>query len=187
MAYYVLWSGAMYPGEETRRLEGGDWGRLEAGSFISGSRLAADPVSPIEIDLVEDSGEMPPLFVVPALVTRKDLAETLVAAGVDNIDFYPTQLRDPATQDVWDDYMVGNVVGIMDVIDWAKSEVDPDSPPGIAMRFETMVIDEEKCRGQKLFRLAQRPSRILVSEEVRAAVVAKGFKYVHFIPPEDFA
>ena len=88
MTYYVLWSGALYPGEDTRRLEGGAWGGLEAGAFLDGTKLLREPIVPIEIDVFpEDQGEMPPVFVVPALVVRKDFAQLLQEAGVDNSDY----------------------------------------------------------------------------------------------------
>lgn len=196
MPYYFLWTGDpepiehgpgdFYPGEPTLRLEGGSWGGVDVGDFTNGVKLVSEPALPIAIETF-GKGLLPPAFVVPALVVRKDFAEALRAVGVDNIDYYPAVLHDPGSAKQWDNYLVGNVLGLMDVIDMNKSVVEPDSPPGTAMLFETMVVDEGKCRGEKLFRLAQKPSRILVSEEVRDYILGRGFRHVTFIPPEDFA
>lgn len=190
MSYFILWAGAKYPGERTRRLEGGDWGGLEAGAFIDGASIAAPVPNPIEIDLVPDekgTAEMPPLWVVPALVVRKDVAEALQAIGVDNVQYYPAVLHDRARNQRWDDYLVGNVIGLMDVIDMKKSVLDPDSPPEIAMLFETMVLDEKKCRGAMMFRLMHRQNLIVISDRVANQLRSKNYRFLHIVPPEDFA
>src|SRR5262249_23307789 len=95
MAYYIMWAGAQTPGERTRRLEGGRWGGLEAGAFEDGIKLKPAPTVPIEIDTFEkDTGDMPPVFVVPSLVVRKDFAQALKDSGVTNVDYYPAVIHD---------------------------------------------------------------------------------------------
>ena len=190
MNYFILWAGALYPGERTRRLEGDDWAGLEAGAFIDGVKIERAITQPIDIDLIEDDkgdAVLPPLFVVPALVLRKDVAQALQECGVDNIDYYPAVLHDRRRKKHWNDYMVGNVLGLMDVIDMRRSVLDPGSPPEVAMIFETMVIDEKKCRGQKLFRLMHRQNLVVISQEVADHLRSKSFPFLHIVSPEDFA
>lgn len=188
MSYYILWSPQLLPGDATRDIDGGNWGGLDAGDFIEGRKLVPGPSIPIHINIFEDDvGDMPPVFVVPALVVRRDFAEALSEIGVDNIDFYPAVLHDRKRDQQWDDYFVGNVIGMVDAIDTAKSVLDPDSPPAVAKLFETMAIDESKSRDLRLFRLMHKPSSIVVSQEVRDHLMARRFRYVQMISPESFA
>lgn len=190
MDYFILWAGARYPGEQTRRLEGGAWGGLKAGTFTQGQPIQSALTPPIEIDLVEDpDGEeqMPPLWVVPALVVRQELAQALREAGVDNIEYFPAALIDRQTGARHLDYAVGNIVGVVDAIDMQKSVLAPNSPPAIAMRFKKMVLDEQKCRGLLLFRLMHRQSLVIVAGTLADHLRKKNFPYLHLIPPEKFA
>lgn len=189
MKYFILWAGAMYPGERTRRLEGGDWGNLKAGAFIDG-RPVTGVKTPIEIELVPDDkgdAQLPPIFVVPALVVRKDVSELLTQVGVDNIQYFPAELLDKKTGTRIDDYLVGNIVGIVDAIDMEKSVIDEDSPPRIAMRFETMVIDPVKCKGNLLFRLMHRQNLIVIAQPVAEKFRENKLPFIHIVEPEDFA
>jgi len=188
MSYYVMWCAEKGRKEKIRRLEGGNWGGVKAGEFMDGAVLARPPKSPIDIDTYgEDTADVPKVFVVPSLVVHKDAAQALTEAGVDNIDYYPAILHDRKLGTQWNDYFVGNVIGALDVIDKKNSVIDPESPPEIAMLFDKMVIDEDKCRGAKIFRLADRLGILLVSQELRDRLVERDFKYLRFVLPEDFA
>lgn len=173
MSLWILWGGALYPGERTRRLEHGTWGGLDAGDFTDGRRLAV--TGPIEIELVADdkgTAVMPPLFTVPALVVHRDVAEVLREAGVDNIDFYPAVLFDGTR--AYDEYLLCNVIGLVDAVDKRRSKT-------------RMVLDEKKTGGLGLFRLKQRPSLVVIDERVRMRLAARAFPYLHIVRPEDFA
>lgn len=190
MKYFILWAGAMYPGERTRRLEGGDWGGLRAGSFIEGRPISSPIALPIEVELVADDrgdAQMPSIFVVPALVLHKDVANLLSEAGVENIQYFSASLVDPNTAAQFSDYLLGNVLGVVDAIDMEKSEAAEDSPPGIAMQFETMIIDPAKCKGQLLFRLMHRQNLIVIAESVADKLRGSKLPFIHMVEPEDFA
>lgn len=191
MAYYVMWVSTSQPEEKIRRLQGGRWGGLKAGAFMDGQKLEQVPKLPIVINIFEKDvlGDVPPIFVVPDLVIRDDVKTILVAAGVENINYYPAIIQCQSQGKEWKDYWVCNIIGLVDAIDTKNSTVGADSLPDseMAVLYDTMVIDETKCQGLKIFRMYSRPSMILVSQQLKDILTAQKFPYVSFILPENFA
>jgi hypothetical protein len=174
--------------EDLRALQPGRLvSELKAGAFNRGQKITIDIPQPLHWNLKSEDGEMPVYFSAPALVMRKDFADALKECGVDNIDYYNIVLHDTRTGGTWDSYVVANVIGDVDAIDMTKSEIDPASPPTIAVLFDKIVIDEAKCRGFKLFRPKHKHSALLASKEVKDYLEAKKFKFVAFVEPEEFA
>lgn len=160
---------------------------LSAGAFRRGKRIAMNLPEPLHWNVIPAKGEMPAYFSSPALVVRRDFAEALKQCGVDNIDYYAIVLHDPETKETWDEYVIANVIGDVDAIDMAKSEIDPDSPPTTAVLFDNIVIDESKCRDFRMFRPRHKHSALLVSKEVKDSIEARGFRHVAFVEPQEYA
>jgi Immunity protein family (Imm11) len=186
MPYYFIQCVSWF--EEIRELEGGTpTPELEPGVFTDGERITKEISQPLVWNLMPGQGEMPPFFDVPAFVVRKDFARALREGGADNIDYYDVTIRDPQTGQTWNDYLLANVIGVVDAIDMQKSEIDPDSPPDTAVLFDKIVIDDSRTRGLQIFRPLHKQSDLLVSKELRDHIESKNFKYVEFVEPEEYA
>ncbi len=166
--------------------DGTDWSQFDEGVRIKGTvqepiRLELDPIN------YSDYVNMPVMTGIP-LVMREDLLSDMRAFGVDNIDAYSTILRDTQSGDEWTDYMLCNVIGLLDVFDMSASKLHPDSPPELAYLFNEIVIDENKAKGHHFFRPHGRMSQLLVSEELKNYLESKKkYQHIEYIAPEDFA
>jgi hypothetical protein len=174
--------------EELRELSGGTPDpSLEPGVFTDGAPLTVPVNQPLIWPLAPGKGKMPVFFADPALVVHRDFAAVLRERGVDNVDYYDVILVDPQTGQRWNDYLIANVVGVVDVIDLGKSQIDPESPPVTAVLFDEIVLDEGRARNLMLFRPRHKQSSLLVSPQLRRALEAKRFPDVEFVEPEDYA
>jgi hypothetical protein len=185
MAYYFM--KCMSGGDNLRQLpqlpaiDG-----LRAGAFNRGNKIEVPVPSPIDIDLMPESkGNMPEFFHLPTFIMKQEFADALIHCGVDNIDYYPARIHDRKTGESWN-YLLGNVIGVVDVIDVAASTVSPLSPPNTAMLFDEIVLDESRVYGLLLFRPKHKKSSILVSDVIKNYLESlKTFRYVRFIEPQD--
>lgn len=158
------------------------------GRLIDSERAATIP-DPIEVDFDPLGGYRgPPLELVddgiPLMTAR--LAAALQAAGVDNVRFYPAVLRNTETQERFE-YKAFNVAGVVAAADLKQSEWSShDGILAADVSFETLVIDESKTHGAKMFRLAENINALLVDESVRDHILKSGIDTLKFIPPEDW-
>ncbi|OHA80394.1 MAG: hypothetical protein A2675_01355 [Candidatus Yonathbacteria bacterium RIFCSPHIGHO2_01_FULL_51_10] len=162
-------------------------------SWCDGKEPRADTVfpAPLEIEFETFHGYAgPPRELVDVCITlmSKRLADTLVEAGVSNIVFYPTTLKNKGTGEVYD-YRAFKVVGLVAAADLEKSKWESyDNKPVADTSFEDLVIDESKATGSGLlmFRLAENFSALVVHEKIRDAILAKGINTLKFIEPKDW-
>ncbi len=135
-------------------------------------------------DLEEDAvGDFEPR---PVQERRKDAYEdfsvmsgSLVAAlrgaGVDNLDVRDAELRDAETGELlpWS-YVYVHIVGRRDCATWqlAGDDGGPDR----------LVIHPDDTGGLQLFRLADRPSTVVVSEHVAEVLAAGRFRGLRVLP-----
>lgn len=88
--------------------------------------------APFEVTLdAEGDGMMMPMFKRKALIFRDDMLEALASAGVDNLEFYPAVLTDPASGRKWTDYKAVNIIGLVACADFEQSEWE--APSGSAI------------------------------------------------------
>jgi len=153
--------------EEGPELPGGPWYR--------GRKLAIEVPTPLEYTLdmdPDEPGNLGALYDAEAFpVMRADLLEALEAVGVTNLELFPALLIDPEAGERHADYVAFNVLGLVAAADLAASALMPGMPGGpLATGFDSLVIDEDRARGLRLFRLAESCSAIVVDEVVRAEV-----------------
>lgn len=145
---------------------------------------------PIQVEFDAFRGyEGPPIEMqgtgIPLMSKR--LADAVLAAGVDNVQFFPVDLRCKQTGKQYE-YRAFNVVGLVAAADLGKSEYevhDDDAPVG-DVSFESLALDEKKIGGLLLFRLAENVNAIIVHDKVRRAVLERGIDTVEFTKPEDW-
>jgi hypothetical protein len=99
-----------------------------------------------------------------------ELREALAQLGVDNIEYYPVVLRDQNSNTLEDGYSLANIIGLLDCVDMKRSRVRW-WPSGMGFDFQKMVIDERKTNGMKLFRLHDDPTKVIINEELKRALV----------------
>ncbi|MGC4118729.1 MAG: hypothetical protein QM765_30055 [Myxococcales bacterium] len=148
----------------------------------SGTRHLKPVPQPIEIPFDTFRGyDGPPVELldlgIPIMSAR--LAEELAAAGVSNIDLYDATLVHRGTGARYP-YKAFNILGLVAAADLGKSEQVGEGS------FTRLVLDEAACRGRLLFRLEENVNAIVVSEEVRDHLIAKGFTTLRFRRPEDW-
>lgn len=138
--------------------------------FFAGRRFEPDFESPVTFDLDTDieGRRMPTFFTVPAFVAQREFASVLSSAGVDNIDIYPARIDDPETGATFTEYVLINIIGSLSVADLSASEVS-ELGPGMRM-IDKIVLKDRAPREVQMFRLAEDPLKIIVSDAVATAV-----------------
>jgi len=121
---------------------------------------------------------------VPLVSAR--FKQALVSAGVDNVTYYPVQLRNSATGQDYE-FFAFNLIGLLSVADFAASQIDSADGSFVGdSEVSALVIDETRCRGLKMFRMKEKFSTILVHKDVKDAVESAGIDTVTFLNPEDY-
>ncbi|KGJ92052.1 imm11 family protein [Colwellia psychrerythraea] len=168
-----------------------DYGhRLYPASHPTAGLREKEPVETIKLNLKRSKSVAPlPTFLhQPVPLMRKDLLDTLRAAGVSNLDAYPAALYYPDDTLAEGEYFIVNVIGLVAAADLANSEYDVDQPENlISMSFDSLAIDNEKAKGFLMFRLAENIVEIIVHEQVVKAVEKAGIPLVRFFKTEDIA
>lgn len=138
--------------------------------WFSGRRFEEQLPEPIRCELDPDYGaDLPDVFLtgIPFLSDR--LIRAMRSAGADNFDVYQAEITDPVKGAAHKNYKAVNIVGKIEAADLTKSRFDPRSERFL-MEFHRLVIDEKKVRGANLFRLAENPLKIVISERIKTAL-----------------
>jgi hypothetical protein len=152
--------------------------------------LEADSLpSPIPVDFEPLKGYLgPPMELydvcIPLMSAR--LAAVLVAAGVDNVAFYPALLTNTITGETYD-YHAFNVVGAVAAADLERSEWSTfDGWPVADVSFTRFELNAEKAERHLFFRLAENINALVVHESVRNRVIEAGIDTVRFLEPHEW-
>jgi hypothetical protein len=127
-------------------------------------------------------------------IISKKFADALAAAGVTNVQNFPVTVTDFAKKKQHE-YLVCNVVGLVPCLDKARADIDWDTKdPKKIFMMNQLAVDEaavdkfnksRPARDQlKLFRLAEYPRFLLVSEDVAKSLQKAGVEGVEFRKPE---
>lgn len=121
-------------------------------------------------------------------IMREDLLTALQAAGVDNLQLFDAVVRDPETGKEYTNYKAFNIVGVVAAADMDASELmQTSSSTMIDVDLDSLVIDEEKAKPFKLFRLAESVNAIIVSNNVRLEIERRGILGMVFYDPRNWA
>lgn len=158
------------------------------GSWISGVRMADPPPDPIELtwDPMREDGLRKAYYESSVVLMAKGLVLALREAGVDNLDTYPVIVRSTKNGDICGDYVAVNVIGSIAAADMEKSVVLDEGAGMVDVIFSSLVIDENKARGQLFFRLAESAGALVVHEPVRDHLLRKGGFGLTFTEPRDY-
>lgn len=95
-----------------------------------------------------------------------ELKDALESQGIDNVLYFPVRLMDQKTEKTEGGYWLVNIIGLYDCVDMEKSKVKY-WPSGVNFHFESMVIDENKTNGAKIFRLKDKPTAVVINEDLK--------------------
>ncbi len=156
-------------------------------SWMSGRRFTEPPQCPVRLTIeLGEGGVLPEFTDVPLPLMTPKLAAAFERAGVSNIDYYPAEIHDIETGEVYRHLLAFNLIGAIAVADLAKSKYEAPDGTLISVDFDSLVIDEKKTRGALMFRLAESVNGIVVHESVKNAIEAAGIDTLTFIPPEEW-
>ena len=184
MAYFVLDSDAA----EFNRVM--DFPEIDQENWMSGERLEPGIPQPLEFSLgkKKDAGAMREFYDDRIPLMREDLVDALREAGVDNLEVFDAILHDPSRKKSYTNYKAVNIVGAISALDMANTETVPGMGSDmIDMGIDSAAIDESKTGGALMFRLAENVGMILVHEKVKEHLEGKGFEYLTFIDPAEWA
>jgi len=117
-----------------------------------------------------DLGDVVPTG-LPGLVISEKFRKTLDGAGVDNIQYVPAEIVDTVAKKTYAGYFVANIIGVVDCIDMARSQLTMRAAlPDKIRDINELHIDEKRAAEQPVFRLARKSSIILVNEGVKKAI-----------------
>ena len=144
------------------------------------------PIPSQVLDLDHNYGtDLPAFFDTTIPVMSEELIQAFRDAGVDNFDVYPMVLKRMDTGEEYTSYSAVNFIGSIDCIDMDKSEyeLDEDDDPE---DFESIVIDESKTHGAKVFRLQVGPGFLVIHKDIADELSKKQFKALLLQKTEDY-
>jgi hypothetical protein len=149
--------------------------------FKTGQTLREEVRGEVELtmDIELRLGPLPTLFMSPALIGTKRFCETL-AEGCDNLELYPTVIRDPVDGREDRSYQLINVIGRVACTDMEKSEYT-SLGPGM-MIIDNLVLKLNHVPDADIFHVHEDPDCVVVSESLRSRLVQAGFADIALLP-----
>lgn len=190
MAYYVMVGESVYPAASVAKTHRE---HLPRPTWINGQFIDFEVPQPIVYDLkIDEYDTIPNVKVLgdasPVPYMHNSIMEALLAVGVDNIQYYDAVIRDLKRNIDHTDFKAFNVVGLVSAADMSASTMmGTSNSNSIDADFDRLVLDEEKCAGKLLFRLAENITAIVVSEVVKNEIEKRGIKGVMFYPSGEWA
>jgi hypothetical protein len=158
--------------------------RFDSGEFLN----AEVPVIPVTYRLrdgeyMADSIEVAPRL---GLLINGEVKSIFDKVGVDNVQYFPARLVEEKTGSVNKEYCFANIVGKYSAVDFSKSDLELYDDGDIRFIDKLVLdIDENQDLGH-LFRLAEFPYLIIVSDALKEAIEKKGVTGMAVYNPEDY-
>jgi hypothetical protein len=159
-------------------------------SFDNGDLVtAAVPLIEIERD-ADSQGVLTDNLIAggsKGLLFSSRLRTLLAQLGVDNIQYFPTLIRNPADGTETRDYELANLIGKVWCLDRKASVIDSraDDPDSIQF-IDSLALDMARIHGQDLFRLGEKTLIIIVSDRLKRACESAKITGVRFYAPADY-
>ncbi|UZE97467.1 imm11 family protein [Alkalimarinus alittae] len=170
-----------------------DWFYWRQGNVIPEREQIPNPITftlrPYNPHSTDDSHHMPSFLRASAPIFSDKLLEALRDCGVDNLVTYPCHITDPDSGDVYKNYKSVNIIGLVSAADMEKSNatVHPNGPARHDVDFDGLTIDNDKTNEILFFRLAESTNAIIVHQQVKDTLIAKGFTDLAFYETEKIA
>jgi hypothetical protein len=155
-------------------------------NWMLASRFKGPVPAPINVILNAKAGMMLPMFNRGILLFSDALLAALNDSGVDNLDCYPAELFNPATNERFFNYKAVNIIGAVAAANLGESQCTVHGTPRFDVDFDSLALDPQKAKNILMFRLAECVSGIVVHESVRRAVEQKGIPNLDWIAPGEW-
>ncbi|MCK6528885.1 hypothetical protein L6R50_15425 [Myxococcota bacterium] len=145
-------------------------------SFVAG-RVITRPLPHLLRFIVSHPATHPPGHLLGSMipVASRPLLDSLIQAGVNNIQTFPAVLRNQDTGEEWANYFAMNIVGLVDGADMASSVYDTvmegDGLPPL-VDFTDLSLADAKVGVHLLFRVVQSPIDMFMADSVRSRLIA---------------
>jgi hypothetical protein len=144
---------------------------LEPLAWMTGRRLPA-PRGTLRLGLSTNSGSTPTDLLGSLLtVFSSSLRAAMDGFGVSNIDYFPVELQHPLDGRVQPGWWLANVIGKVECVDAARSRIVPQ-PGGLRGLLESFHVDGSKLGSEPIFRLAEKPTLIVINAALRRHLLA---------------
>lgn len=186
MSFYIMKQDTLIDG--ARSLDGVP-DNIDPMDWIAGKKMSdPSPGKKLILDLSLVSGDYRGDILGSFLTLYSDeLKDALEENGVDNVDFFAVGLRDQNTGELEGGYWIANIIGLYDCVDMDKSKIKP-WVTGIGFDFLSMVLDEAKTNGAKIFRLKDDPTKVIINQELKDYFDQTDMLVgVEFIKTEDYS
>ncbi len=156
---------------------------LDPLDWIDGKIMTAP--SPLRLSLSPRSGKFRG-DIIGGLVTlfHQALRDELTRLGIDNIQYVPVELENPEGE-IELKYSLINVIGIFEAVDVQASVIKPRATGGRGQLY-SFKIDQAATRGQRLFRIVEAPTLIVIDETLRESLLAFNPSGVLMLPTERY-
>lgn len=147
-------------------------------------KIIPDP-GPLRLPLSPRSGKFRGGIIggVVTLFHQRLIAE-LNRLGIDNFQSFPVELETPEG-DIETNYSLINIIGLLEAVDESESVIEPRAG-GWRGQLYSFKIDPAKVKGQKLFRIVEAPSLIIIDETLRESLLAFNPPAVLIYPTERY-
>jgi hypothetical protein len=115
------------------------------------------------------------------------LRSLIAQLGIDNIQYFPTVIRNPSDGTQTSDYELANIIGRVWCLDREASVIEcaPNDPDYIEF-IETLALDTARIRGHDLFRLGEKAQILIASDRLKRACETAKITGVRFYVPAEF-
>lgn len=124
---------------------------------------------------------------VPGLLISSRLRGVLEQCGVDNIQYFPVNMRLSDGTILFNEYSIANIIGRVSCIDFTQSDiVADDGPPLVIDSIDHLVLKQDNTHELDVFRLGEFFVAIIVSSRVKDAIQRSGVSGVEFYAIDEY-
>lgn len=165
-------------------IEENDWS-FDLGQYV------VDSVSLIDVPFtIQPDEHMTDNLIAPGcrgLLINRKIREILNDVGVDNIQYFKTRLVNSSSGEIGEDYMIANIVGKVDCLDYERSELELDQNGNIKFIDSLSIKDEGVIDYGNIFRLSAFHPVIVVSTMIKEEMEKNKITGIKFYRPEDYS
>jgi len=121
------------------------------------------------------------------LLFNKKVKKIFNDAGVDNIQYFEARLVNTDSGEINDDYVIANIVGKIDCLDYEKSELELDQDGSIEYIDSLSIKNEDSVDYGNIFRLSAFHPVVVVSPLIKEEMENNKITGIRFYRPEDFS
>ncbi len=156
-------------------------------NWMGGDRIDFQSDEPLEYVIwPEDAGSMRPFYNLAIPLMNREMVRVLQDNGADNLQAFPTVIRNRLDGRDFHDYLAVNIIGKVSLVNPEESDYD-DLGFGEARFFHRLTIREEDAEGRPIFRLKESVNAVFLHVRLKTALQEAGFERLDFVHPMRWA